>query len=561
MPITLNSNGNVSAVQFTITYDSNKLSLASISNAANLPTGTVIVNNSFTTGKINVVAHRPFDGTSVFPAGDVGLLRLNFSVIQGAIGNAAIAFSDAPTARLASDAQANAITLGSTPGNVAITTVYSVSGKVTNGGQGLANVTVYKRINFNETFTTTDAAGNYRFDDLMPNDTLTIRPLLSGYTFAPGSSTYTLNANVSNADFATSTVSYEGDIAGRPSGDGAVNVQDLVALGRIIATLDAQPALGSEWQRTDVAPRPSLGDGSINVQDLVQLGLYAANLDPLTPAGGAIFQPQQSSSVDENLSTDQLKNLGKQKHSDLSQISQLSNPADFLMMSGTATVKASSVTATSSTTVMVPIRLNSIGDTAAIQFSINYDSTKLSIASLNALVSRYPNTTFVFNNVMPGKLGVVAYQPLDGASVFPTGDITLFEINFAVVNNAGGTALISFGNDPTQQSASNPQAGVVNVSSSPGTVTFLGPTAASVTVGGRVLINGRGVINAIVTLTDQTGNIRTTHTNSLGYYSFANIAAGETYIFTAQCKKRYFNPQIVSVVEEIENLDFIVSEP
>ena len=59
---------------------------------------------------------------------------------------------------------------------------------------------------------------------------------------------------------------YEGDIAGRPNGDGAVNVLDLVALGRIRNNLDSMPALGAEWQRADIAPRTSLGNGALTIR-------------------------------------------------------------------------------------------------------------------------------------------------------------------------------------------------------------------------------------------------------------------------------------------------------
>ncbi len=63
---------------------------------------------------------------------------------------------------------------------------------------------------------------------------------------------------------------------------------DLVSLGRIRNNLDAPPALGSEWQRTDIAPRSTLGNGAIDDADLTQLRNYIVASNPLTPAGGAI---------------------------------------------------------------------------------------------------------------------------------------------------------------------------------------------------------------------------------------------------------------------------------
>jgi len=67
---------------------------------------------------------------------------------------------------------------------------------------------------------------------------------------------------------------------------------------------------------------------------------------------------------------------------------------------------------------------------------------------------------------------------------------------------------------------------------------LLEPTAASVSVSGRVLSSReREVSNAIVHLTNQNGETKTTGTNSFGYYTFVDIAAGETYTFNAYAKR------------------------
>ncbi len=48
-------------------------------------------------------------------------------------------------------------------------------------------------------------------------------------------------------------------------------------------------------------------------------------------------------------------------------------------------------------------------------------------------------------------------------------------------------------------------------------------------------------------MTDSTGIVRTTYTNSFGYYSFANVEAGQTLIFDVRAK-RYSFPQLTQVV-------------
>jgi len=83
------------------------------------------------------------------------------------------------------------------------------------------------------------------------------------------------------------------------------------------------------------------------------------------------------------------------------------------------------------------------------------------------------------------------------------------------------------------------------------------PTAASVSVGGRVVTSGgRGIRRAVVQLTDQSGDTRTAYTNSFGYFSFYDVRAGETYIISISSKNYSFATQVVSVNEELRELNF-----
>jgi hypothetical protein len=87
------------------------------------------------------------------------------------------------------------------------------------------------------------------------------------------------------------------------------------------------------------------------------------------------------------------------------------------------------------------------------------------------------------------------------------------------------------------------------------------PTAASVTIGGRVSNSiGKGVSRAYVTLTDSNGETRNALTNGFGYYRFADVAAGETYILNVVSKHYLFKPQVIYVTEDESGLNF-VAEP
>ena len=77
------------------------------------------------------------------------------------------------------------------------------------------------------------------------------------------------------------------------------------------------------------------------------------------------------------------------------------------------------------------------------------------------------------------------------------------------------------------------------------------PTAGPVTVAGRVTSkSGQAISNAVVSLTDENGNIRTTNTNSSGNFTFAEVPSGETYILNASHKRYSFTPQVIGVNED-----------
>jgi CSLREA domain-containing protein len=94
-----------------------------------------------------------------------------------------------------------------------------------------------------------------------------------------------------------------------------------------------------------------------------------------------------------------------------------------------------------------------------------------------------------------------------------------------------------------------------------GTAAPLAPTAAQVSISGRVLTPaGRGVSGALVSMTDGRGSTRTARANSFGFYRFETVAAGETYIFEVAVKRRRAASQIVSVTDEITELNLTVPE-
>lgn len=88
----------------------------------------------------------------------------------------------------------------------------------------------------------------------------------------------------------------------------------------------------------------------------------------------------------------------------------------------------------------------------------------------------------------------------------------------------------------------------------------LAPTAATVSVGGRVTTaTGGGITNILMSLTDSSGQVRTARTGAEGYYNFTDIPAGETYVITATGKRFSFSQpsQVVNINEDMREVNFV----
>lgn len=91
--------------------------------------------------------------------------------------------------------------------------------------------------------------------------------------------------------------------------------------------------------------------------------------------------------------------------------------------------------------------------------------------------------------------------------------------------------------------------------------TVIPTVAASVSVSGRVMNQkGIGVSNALVVLTDPSGQLVSRRTNSFGYYRFDDIEVGRTYVISVNHKTYRFNQRIILVNDSLDDEDFIAIE-
>lgn len=186
-----------------------------------------------------------------------------------------------------------------------------------------------------------------------------------------------------------------------------------------------------------------------------------------------------------------------------------------------------------------------------IQFK--FDATDLDSGSNNAtsriaLQYRVGNSG-LFTNLPGGFISDVTDPNIAGRVT--TRSLTL---PAAVNNQAQVQIRLIMTNDPTTP---DEWVGINNV-----TVGRLAPTAASVGVGGRVTTEtGRGIRNVLVSMTDATGNVRHAVSGAFGYYRFAEVNAGETYVFSARGKRFSFSQptQVWNVEADNYTIDFVAN--
>lgn len=88
----------------------------------------------------------------------------------------------------------------------------------------------------------------------------------------------------------------------------------------------------------------------------------------------------------------------------------------------------------------------------------------------------------------------------------------------------------------------------------------LAPTAAQVDIGGRVTrADGSGIPGAIVMMTGENGS-QTAVTNPFGYYNFADVTVGESYVLGVSHKRFIFDLRLVTISEGINGVNFTAIE-
>jgi hypothetical protein len=208
--------------------------------------------------------------------------------------------------------------------------------------------------------------------------------------------------------------------------------------------------------------------------------------------------------------------------------------------------------------VVLYIEMNRQGDEAAAAFTIGFDPARLSNPQVSLAPSSSAGTILTANTSKSdeGQLAVL----VDADEALAGGQIV--SITFDVAANAAGeTTPVTFTDAITQSSTADADGNLLPTRFVDGVVTLPEAASPALEISGRVLTpDGRGLRNAVVTLTDANGVERTVTTSSFGYYHFDSLTGGATYVIGVQSKRYRFEARTVSLTENVSDQDFIGAE-
>jgi hypothetical protein len=243
---------------------------------------------------------------------------------------------------------------------------------------------------------------------------------------------------------------WEADVAPRPGGNGSLTAADWTQVGRFAAGLDT-PAAGSEFQKTDCAPRSTVGDGRLTASDWSQAGRYVAGLDPKTAAGG----PTGAASAP---------------------MSMAGLPVETRLVSEGRIIRAKDATIQRGQTGSVTLELDAQGNENALGLSVTFDTALLTFVDAK-LGSGAAGATLMVNDMQKtnGRVGLLIGLPAGQA--FPIGTRAIAVVTFnAAPGTTPASTSIGFGDQPITGEVADTEANPLPASYSDGTVSIVPST-------------------------------------------------------------------------------------
>lgn len=412
-----------------------------------------------------------------------------------------------------------------------------------------------------------DGSGNYLLSNLL-GGSYTVTPSKSGDVRGINSTDAT---RIQQHMVGMTTLSANQLIAADTDGSGAVNSTDATRIQQRQVGMQTQNVIG-QWKFVPASRQYNALGGDATAQDYQAVLIGEVSGNWATAASFAENARNEEKEEENEVTpepTDQNQIAERFRDNPLGgitgDVSKLSDSSADESLTGTLSPAAdiqvslpANATRSNGMTVTIPISVSQIPAGTSIEsfdFSVFYNPAVLQPAAT-------PGSNI---GTLSANCSVLPFSPVAGrvivsgacAQAVTTGSGVLYNLTFNVIGAVNQTSSLSFINPANNVNTFQFNNGTPTVATTNGLFTVLAPTAASVSVSGRVLTNnGRGLMNATVTLTNASGITRTARTSTFGYFRFDDVEAGQTYIFSVSSKRYSFAPQVVTVTDDLTELNF-----
>ena len=211
-------------------------------------------------------------------------------------------------------------------------------------------------------------------------------------------------------------------------------------------------------------------------------------------------------------------------------------------------------------------RLEYENDRGLITHSLKIDSVNPNIIYAATFVGVYKSSDGGMSwnlrgSPSPNGAGALVLDPNNRGTVYASG---IYENIGVYKSTDGGTTWTAFNNGLTNLNVNDlafDRSGThLHAATSTGVFRVrVRDESSFVSISGRVMSpDGRGLGNVSVALTDQSGLSRTATTSSFGYYTFADVRTGESYLLRVASRRYRFTPlAIINANENIVGADFV----
>ena len=406
----------------------------------------------------------------------------------------------------------------------------------------------------------TDASGNYNLANL-GNDAYTVTPSKTGEINGISS----LDASrIQQHLVGITTLNSNQLVAADVNNSGTVTSLDASRIQQYLVGLQSANIIG-QWKFLPANRQYAPLTGSVTGENYqgVLVGEVSGNWMPVSMLSGRVSDEKQN---DEELAETRFSEITEAVKRTVFSPTAIDGkvvrvePKEEVSGNGISVTLPVNANSSNGSTVTIPITVSNLaGNTIeSFDFSLFYDPAVLQpatpVGSNAGTLSA--SCSVLANSPTPGR---VVVSGACGNPPITSGEGVLYNLRFNVIGAPNQQTALSFVNPQGGQNTflfndGDPQAKTTN-----GSFTVTGPTAANVTISGRVqTVNGRGIENAFVTLTDSQGVARTARTSTFGNFIFNEVTAGQICTLSVRAKNYQFNQStlVIDVTGDLTGLIF-----